>query len=78
MNSIKLRHELAEETAKEYYEGNVQNLLADVKAAGSVEHFIEGDASESEIESWRKGDTRLWAINCQILVTEVTEKKAVL
>ena len=36
----------------------------------------EGDASEAEIESWKLGQTRLWAIHCHILVTEVTEKKA--
>lgn len=36
----------------------------------------QGDASESEIEDWRQGKTRLFAITCQILVTEVTEAKA--
>lgn len=36
----------------------------------------EGDASEAEIESWKKGETRLWAIHCHVLVTKVTEEKA--
>jgi hypothetical protein len=36
----------------------------------------EGSASESEIEAWKKGELKLWAVNCHILVTEVTEKKA--
>lgn len=38
----------------------------------------EGDASESEIEQWKKGDLKLYAVNCHILVTEVIEKKATL
>lgn len=36
----------------------------------------QGDASESEIADWKKGKQVLCAINCHILVTEVTEKKA--
>lgn len=36
----------------------------------------QGDASESEIEEWKKGELKLYAINCHILVTEVTEQKA--
>lgn len=36
----------------------------------------EGDASEEEIEQWKLGKLKLYAINCHILVTEVTEKKA--
>jgi len=36
----------------------------------------EGEATEAELELWRRGELRLWAINCHILVTEVTEKKA--
>ena len=36
----------------------------------------EGDASESEIEAWKRGELRLWSIHCHILVTEVTEKKS--
>ena len=35
-----------------------------------------GNASESEIEAWKRGELKLWAVNCHILVTEVTEKKA--
>lgn len=35
-----------------------------------------GDASKAEIEAWKLGKCRLWAVNCHILVTEVTEKKA--
>lgn len=35
-----------------------------------------GDASEDEIEEWKKGKLRLWAVNCHILVTKVTEAKA--
>lgn len=38
----------------------------------------QGEATKAEIESWKKGFTRLWAINCHIMVTEVTEKKAIL
>ena len=36
----------------------------------------EGDASASEIEQWKQGKLKLWAIHCHILVTEVTETKA--
>lgn len=36
----------------------------------------QGDASKSEIELWKKGELKLYAVNCHILVTEVTEKKA--
>ena len=36
----------------------------------------EGDASEEEIERWKLGEIKLYSINCHILVTEVTEKKA--
>ena len=36
----------------------------------------EGDATPREIEAWKKGEMKLYAINCHILVTEVTEKKA--
>ena len=36
----------------------------------------QGDASEREIEEWKQGKTRLWAIDCHILVTKVTEEKA--
>ncbi len=36
----------------------------------------QGDASKSEIESWKQGKTRLWSVNCHILVTKVTEEKA--
>jgi len=35
-----------------------------------------GNATEAELEQWSKGEIRLWAVNCHILVTEVTEKKA--
>lgn len=38
----------------------------------------QGDASESEIEAWKRGECRLWAINCHILVTQVNETKAIL
>ena len=36
----------------------------------------EGDASAADIELWKAGKKVLYAINCHILVTEVTEKKA--
>lgn len=36
----------------------------------------QGEATPSEIEAWKQGKLKLWAINCHILVTEVTEKKA--
>lgn len=38
----------------------------------------EGEATAKEIELWKQGKCRLWAINCHILVTEVKESKAVL
>jgi hypothetical protein len=38
----------------------------------------QGSASESEIEAWKRGELKLYAINCHICVTEVTEKKATL
>lgn len=42
MNTIKTRRELAQETALSYYDGDAAALIADVKAAGSSKHFIEG------------------------------------
>lgn len=36
----------------------------------------EGEATPSEIEAWKQGKLDLYAINCHILVTEVTEQKA--
>lgn len=36
----------------------------------------QGDASESEVASWKQGKQKLYAINCHILITEVTEAKA--
>ena len=38
----------------------------------------EGDATEEQIEEWKQGKLKLYAINCQVLVTEVTESKAIL
>lgn len=35
-----------------------------------------GDATPSEIKAWKKGEMKLYIVNCHILVTEVTEKKA--
>lgn len=35
-----------------------------------------GNVSKSEVEQWKLGKLELWAVNCHILVTEVTEKKA--
>lgn len=42
MNTVKLRMQLAEDTASEYYDGDIQALLTDVKAAGGPRQFIEG------------------------------------
>lgn len=36
----------------------------------------QGDASESQIEEWKKGELKLYAINCHILVTKLEETKA--
>jgi gas vesicle protein len=36
----------------------------------------QGKAYESEVKEWKKGKTKLYAVECHILVTEVTEKKA--
>lgn len=33
-------------------------------------------AKPEQVEAWKRGELRLWAIHCHILVTEVTEKKA--
>lgn len=38
----------------------------------------EGEATQSEIKAWKKGKLQLFAINCHILVTEITEKKGTL
>ena len=38
----------------------------------------QGDASDQQIEQWRAGKLRLWAIRCHILVTKLTEVKAAL
>lgn len=38
----------------------------------------EGDASLGQIEQWKKGKLRLYAVNCHILVTETTESKVTL
>lgn len=36
----------------------------------------EGKATDAEYESWKLGKTRLWDVECHILVTKVTETKA--
>lgn len=36
----------------------------------------QGDASKQEIEQWKKGEIKLYAINCHILVTKITETKS--
>ena len=36
----------------------------------------EVDLSETEIKQWKLGKVKLYAINCHILVTEITEIKA--
>lgn len=36
----------------------------------------EGDASPKQIEQWKLGKLKLYAINCHILVTEVSSQKA--
>lgn len=38
----------------------------------------EGEATEREIEAWKAGKQRLWAVHCHILVSELTERKATL
>lgn len=38
----------------------------------------QGDAYPSQIEEWKAGKLRLWAIRCHILVSKVTETKAVI
>lgn len=34
-----------------------------------------GSATPPEIADWKRGRTRLWAINCHILVSEIIERK---
>lgn len=34
-----------------------------------------GNASDAQIEQWKAGKCRLWAIHCQILVSKLTEKR---
>lgn len=36
----------------------------------------EGEASLGEIAKWRRGELRLWAINCHVLVSEINEMPA--
>ena len=36
----------------------------------------QGDATEREIELWKVGQFRLWAVHCHILVTKITESKS--
>ena len=36
----------------------------------------QGDASDEQIEQWKKGEIKLYAINCHILVTKLEESKA--
>jgi hypothetical protein len=38
----------------------------------------EGEATKWEVEAWKQGKLRLWAVSCHILVSEVTKRKAVL
>lgn len=37
-----------------------------------------GDASQAQIDEWKQDKLELWAVNCHILVSEVTETKAIL
>lgn len=36
----------------------------------------QGDATSQEVEEWKQGKLKLWAITCHILVTKITEEKA--
>jgi hypothetical protein len=38
----------------------------------------EGEATEAELEKWREGKLELYSVDCHILVSKVTEEKAVL
>lgn len=38
----------------------------------------QGDATPSELEQWKLGKEKLYRIDCHILVSKVTERKAVL
>lgn len=38
----------------------------------------EGEASAEEVEEWKQGKLKLWAVNCHILVSKVTEAKALI
>lgn len=37
-----------------------------------------GEANEEELSLFRKGKLQLWAVNCHILVSKITESKVIL
>lgn len=38
----------------------------------------QGEAYASDVEKWKQGNMRLWAIHCHILVSKITETKVTL
>lgn len=79
---INLRNEILEATYTKNWEDIDDDQMNEYEHATEYHTSYlanadnQGDASESEIEQWKKGELKLYAINCHILVTEVTEKKA--
>lgn len=80
-----LREKIANATYCDWAKGEIERGDdSDVEAA--IEYWAgytanaenEGEASAAEIEQWKQGKCRLWAIHCQILVSKVTQTKAVI
>lgn len=92
MNSIKTRQTLAEDIATEHYEGNVQNLLTDVKAAGSPLQFVEGGGlavyyydqrkelqeifGQSDAEAYEYSDNKVWSTYKTVMVAALNRLQA--
>lgn len=65
-----------------YYIDRDEDADEDEEAAYRTSYLAnadnEGQATIADIEQWKKGETRLWAINCYIAVSKVTKEKVTL
>lgn len=76
-----LREKLEEATYSKRGEWNDEQINEYEKATEySVTYLAnesnEGEATASEIEQWKKGECRLFAVYCHILVSKTTKTKA--
>ena len=76
-----LRNKILESTYSEWKDLNDEQMneydwCTEYHTSYMTDEFNDGQVSDRKIEKWKNGEVKLYAVNCHILVTEVTEKKA--